>query len=185
MADDNTPQGDEQDNSPQGGTGGPTPEIDWKAEARKHESRSKEWAAKAKTNEDAARRLAEIEEANKTEAQRAQDRIAELESENSKYKQREQQAAWRAEVAEATGVPAEALRGSTLEEMQEHAETLKPFIATPSEPEPEKDKPVPTVDQTPGTPGNVPLSEQIAAAEKAGNRDLVAALKAIQLGSPS
>lgn len=44
-------------------------EIDWKAKAR-------EWERRAKENKSAADRLAEIEEANKTEAQKAAERLA-------------------------------------------------------------------------------------------------------------
>lgn len=167
-----TPQGDPEEKR----------EIDWKAEARKHEARAKENLARAKANEEAAKRLAEIEEANKTEAEKTAERLAKLEAENQSYKQREQQATWRAEVAKATGVPADVLRGSTLEEIQAHAETLKPLLTGQAA---TKDAPVPTVGQTPANPGAVPLREQIAAAEKAGNRELVAALKAMQLGSSS
>lgn len=47
----------------------PEVEIDWKAKAR-------EWEKRAKENKSAADRLAEIEEANKTEAQKAADRLA-------------------------------------------------------------------------------------------------------------
>jgi hypothetical protein len=51
----------------------PTPpkvdETDWKAEARKHEARAKEYKI-------AADKLAAIEEANKTEAQKSADRLA-------------------------------------------------------------------------------------------------------------
>jgi hypothetical protein len=45
------------------------PEIDWKAKAR-------EWEKRAKDNKSAADRLAEIEEASKSEAQKAADRLA-------------------------------------------------------------------------------------------------------------
>jgi hypothetical protein len=45
------------------------PETDWKAEAKKWESRAKE-------NKSAAEKLAQIEEAQKTEAQKAADRLA-------------------------------------------------------------------------------------------------------------
>jgi len=44
-------------------------EIDWKSKAR-------EWEKRAKDNKSAADRLAEIEEANKTEAQKAADKTA-------------------------------------------------------------------------------------------------------------
>jgi hypothetical protein len=47
----------------------PQPEIDWKAKAR-------EWEKRAKDNKGAADRLAEIEEANKTEAQKNAERLA-------------------------------------------------------------------------------------------------------------
>lgn len=50
------------------------PETDWKAEAKKWESRAKE-------NKTAADRLAQIEEANKTEAQKNADRLAAAETE--------------------------------------------------------------------------------------------------------
>lgn len=55
-------------------TDAPAPEqkvddIDWKAKAR-------DWEARAKANKTAADRLAEIEEANKTEAQKAADKVA-------------------------------------------------------------------------------------------------------------
>lgn len=130
----------------------------------------------------AASRLAEIEEANKTEEQKRVERIAELESKVAEYETREQIAAWKAEVAEVTGIPANALAGNTKEEIEAHAETLKPLIAQPSSTP--AAPPVPTVGQFPAvTPGNVPISDQIAAAEQAGNKELVAALKAMQLGA--
>lgn len=129
-----------------------------------------------------AQRLAEIEEANKTEAQRSAEQLAELQARVAEYETREQIAGWKAEVAEATGVPASVLAGSTLEEIEAHAESLKPLIAPPSSTP--AAPPVPTVGQFPATPpGNVPIHDQIAAAEKAGDKALVAALKAMQLGS--
>ncbi len=78
-----------------------------------------------------AERLAEIENANKTEAEKAAEQLAALQAEVAAYKTREQVAAWKAEVAEATGVPAAALAGNTKEEIEAHAETLKPLIAQP------------------------------------------------------
>lgn len=100
-----------------------TKEIDWKAEARKHEQRSKENAAKAKANEGAAQRLAEIEDANKTElekiaarAEAAEKRAAELEAKSI-----------RSDVATAKGVPASLLTGSTQEELEASADALIAF----------------------------------------------------------
>lgn len=113
-----------------------TAETDWKSEARKWENRAKENLAAAKANETAAKRLADIEEASKTEAQKAAERLAELESEVTSYKTREQIAQWKAEVAEATGVPAGVLAGTTREEIEAHAETLKPLIQQTAQPGP-------------------------------------------------
>jgi hypothetical protein len=98
-------------------------EIDWKAEARKHEQRAKDNAAKAKANESAAQRLAEIEDANKSEiekivarAEAAEKRAAELEAKSI-----------RSEVALAKGVPASLLTGSTQEELEASADALIEF----------------------------------------------------------
>ncbi|MEU1761680.1 hypothetical protein [Micromonospora sp. NPDC005652] len=49
-----------------------TDEIDWKAKAR-------DWERKAKANASAAQRLVEIEEANKSEAEKAAERLAKAE----------------------------------------------------------------------------------------------------------
>lgn len=145
-----------------------------KAEARK-------WEAQAKANAEAAKKLADIEEANKTEAQKAADRTAALEAKVKEYETREQVAVWKAEVSSETGVPAAALAGSTREEIAAHAEVLKPLIGTAATP---AAQPVPTIAQTPArTPGNVPLKDQIAAAEASGDKDLVKTLKAMQLGT--
>ena len=98
-------------------------EIDWKAEARKHEQRAKDNLAKAKENESAAQRLAEIEDANKTElekvaarAEAAEKRAAELEAQST-----------RTEVAAEKGVPAALLTGSTKEELEASADALIAF----------------------------------------------------------
>ena len=58
----------------------PKPEIDWKAKAR-------EWETRAKANKAAADKLAEIEEASKTEAQKAADRLAAAEKEAADARQ--------------------------------------------------------------------------------------------------
>ena len=105
--------------------------VDWKAEARK-------WETRAKENTEAAKRLAELEEASKTEEQKRAEQLAELQARVAQYETREQVAKWKSEVAEATGVPAAALAGSTKEEIEAHAATLKPLIAQsqPARPQP-------------------------------------------------
>lgn len=135
----------------------PAQETDWKAEARK-------WEALAKKHKAAAEKLDEIEEASKTEAQKQAERMAKLEAKVKDYETREQIAAWAKEVSEETGVPAEVLSGSTKEELEAHAAKLKPLIGQAQQPEPPST--VPTIGKTPATPPNVPLSEQIAAAER-------------------
>jgi hypothetical protein len=75
-----------------------------------------------------ADKLAEIEAAQLTESEKAAARLAELEAEVAGYKTQQQVAAWKAEVEKTTGVPAAALAGSSLEEIQAHAETLKSLI---------------------------------------------------------
>lgn len=153
----------------------PAQEPDWKAEARKWESRAKE-------NSKAAARLAEIEESQKTEAEKTAERLAALEAENAEFKKREQVAAWRAQVSEETGVPAAALAGDSLEALQAHAEVLAPLISKPQTETVEERRSVPALGKQPAGSGNVPIGEQIVAAEAAGDRALVQTLKAVQLG---
>ena len=144
----------------------PAQETDWKAEARK-------WEQRAKENSEAAKRLAEIEEASKTEAQKQAERTAQLEAKVKEYETRDQLAAWAKEVSEETEVPADLLRGSTKEELQAHAEQLKKLIAQQAPPAPAT---VPTIGNVPTVP-NITLADQIAEAEKAGNHRLAIALK--------
>lgn len=98
--------------------------TDWKAEARK-------WEERAKTNKTAAEKLAEIEEASKTETQKAIERAEKAEKALAERDAKSALAAARDEVAAATGVPAAALRGSTKEELEAHAAELAPLIAPP------------------------------------------------------
>lgn len=73
MSDDTTVQADQGAEVAAAQPESPKPdEIDWKAKSR-------EWERKAKANADAAKRLAEIEEAQKTEAEKAADRLAKAE----------------------------------------------------------------------------------------------------------
>ncbi|MBN0039380.1 hypothetical protein JN535_04220 [Cellulosimicrobium cellulans] len=153
----------------------PAQEPDWKAEARK-------WEDRAKANKAAAEELERIKAEKMTDEQKAAKALADAQAELAQYKTREQVATWSAEIVQGSSVPASALRGSTREELEAHFEELKALIT----PQPPAAQPVPTVTQTPPTPpGNVPLRDQIAAAEKAGNFELAGQLKAMQLGSVS
>ena len=97
--------------------------TDWKSQARKWEQRAKENLAAAKANDDAAKRLAEIEEANKSEAEKTAERLAAAEKRAAELEAK----ALKAEVAAAKGVPAALLTGSTQEELEAAADALIEF----------------------------------------------------------
>ena len=63
-----------------------------------------------------------------SETEKAAKRTQELEAQVAAYKAKEQQAEWKTQVSAKTSIPAEALRGSTLEEIQAHADILKPLM---------------------------------------------------------
>lgn len=73
-----------------------------------------------------------IEEGQKTDLQKLQERLERAEKENAAFKQREQVSTWAAEVSKETGVPANLLRGSTKDELESHAAMLKEFTGEQS-----------------------------------------------------
>ena len=77
----------------------------------------------AKANADAAQRLAEYEEAQKTEAQKLADRLAAAEQKALAAELK----ALRSDIAQAKGVPAGLLTGSTEEELTASADALLAF----------------------------------------------------------
>lgn len=98
----------------------------------------------------------QVTEAQKTAEQKAAEALAQAQAKVQEYQTREQVAKWKDEVSEKTGVPAKVLAGSSLEEIQAHAETLKPLIA-PADPAPRKGAIgpyVPTEGKTPAAPLN-------------------------------
>lgn len=117
MAENEAPQGAENTQEAQVET---PAETDWKAEARKWEARAKDNLASARANEDAAKRLAELEDAQKSEAQKQQEALEKAQRELAELTV----AKTRAEVAAAKGVPAELLTGSTQEELEARADDL-------------------------------------------------------------
>lgn len=80
-------------------------------------------AAADKRAADAEARIKAFEDAQKTDAQKQADRLAEIERENAELKS----AKTRAEVAAAKGVPAALLSGSTQEELEASADALIAF----------------------------------------------------------
>ena len=106
--------------------------TDWKAEARKWESRSKE-------NSTAAQRLAEIEEEKKTDEQRVTDRIAVAEKRAAELEAK----AAASEVAESKSVPSALLAGpasNSAEDLAAFADALIAFKGTQPAAEPKADK---------------------------------------------
>lgn len=75
-----------------------------------------------------ASKFDELAEAQKSEVQRATERAEALERELNTIRTTEQIRTWKSQVAEATGVPADVLAGSTQEELTAHAEKLKPLL---------------------------------------------------------
>lgn len=99
------------------------PEVDHAAEHKKWKSLARKHEQQAKANADAAKRLKDMEDKDKTEAQKAADRAAAAE----KRAQDAEQKALRLEIASEKGVPASLLSGSTKEEMEESADALLEF----------------------------------------------------------
>lgn len=119
----------------------PAQETDWKAKYEETLAHSRKWEERAKENKSAAEKLAELERANETEVERIKREAEEAKAERDALKAEKQIAEWKAEVEKTSGVPAAALAGSTLEEIQAHAETLKPLIAKPADPPKDDGKP--------------------------------------------
>lgn len=92
-------------------------ETDWKAEARK-------WEQRAKENTAAAKKLAELDEANKSEAQKATERITSLEAELAETKA----AALRAQAAAEADIPLALITASTEDEIKAQVKTLKDWL---------------------------------------------------------
>ena len=113
----------------------PTPEpqgdtTDWKAEARKWEARAKASHAEAKANADAAKRLKEMEDADKSEVQRANEAVAAAEKRANEAEAK----ALRAEIAAEKGLTlsqAKRLIGSTREELEADADELLEAFKAP------------------------------------------------------
>lgn len=120
MSDEPTPSVEAE--PPPTATPSPKPETDWKAEARK-------WEERAKANKGAAERLTELEEAAKSDLQKALERAEAAEAESAALAAQRQLDAWKSEVSTATNIPAHVLAGSTLEELEAHASAIRALIA--------------------------------------------------------
>ncbi|PJM72342.1 helicase [Bifidobacterium primatium] len=122
---------DEADNTDQSqGAGEPHGEqpMDWEAKYREAVSHSREWEKRAKDNKAAADELQQLKEAQMTEQQKAEARTAKLQKELDALKAEKQAAAWRSQVAEETGLPANLIVGDSLEAMKEHAKAIGDYV---------------------------------------------------------
>ena len=101
-------------------------ELDRIIESRLNRERAKypnyeEYKAKAAE-------FAKLEEANKSELQKWQERAVSAEAKATSLEQERQLREWAAEVSEATKVPVSILKGNTYEELMEHALKIKEAI---------------------------------------------------------
>lgn len=92
---------------------------------------SKKNEQRAKDNADKAKRFDEIEEANKTEQQKLIERAERAEKVIAERDAKEATAQLIADVAKEKGVPANALRGATREDLESHADELLALIPVP------------------------------------------------------
>lgn len=118
MSDENTSSTTEQNEAP-ASTPAPTEppaqvETDWKAEARK-------WEARAKENRSSLDSLT-------SERDDLLGKVTGLTEQVTEFKAAQERSDLLAEVAKAKGVPADALRGNTREEIEAHADVLATLI---------------------------------------------------------
>ena len=131
-------------------------ETDWKAEARKWESRAKA----AKSDTEAAAKWREYEQSQKTEHEKLAETLAAAQAEAAQAKAE----LTRLKVASEKGIPAEALqllKGSSEEELQAEADLLLSLIANQSKPK------TPQPDPAQGQPSPSSLG-QLTQADLAG-----------------
>jgi lysyl-tRNA synthetase class I len=102
-----------------------TQEIDYKAEFEKWKAQARANEARAKANADKAKRFDEIEEASKTELQKAAERAEAAEKRAAEAERR----ALVTDVAARTKVPAKYLTGDTVEELEQAAADFQNDIA--------------------------------------------------------
>lgn len=80
-----------------------------------------------------ATKFDEVTEASKTELQKERERAEAAERKAAAYEAKEQVAAWASEIVKGSNIPANALRGSTKEELTEHFEVLKSIAPAPAQ----------------------------------------------------
>lgn len=148
---------------------------------------SRKWEGRAKANMEVIEELKKLNGTQKSELEKADKHTKELEAKLATYEAERQQHEWCVQVAKKTGVPADLLRGSTLDEVQAHADSIKQYLqnnktsdqtgaGTPA-------GYAPQVGTTPSGRGSIPLSEQIKVAEKNKDLEKTMFLKALAIGN--
>lgn len=140
----------------------------WKAHARL-------WEDRAKANQKAAEKLKELEDAQKSEAERNAEALAQAKADLEKERARNKLL----QVAAETGVPASLLEGAG-EDVNAYAKALQEWASSRS---PETGKKA-IIKQEGGQPHEPTIDEKIAAAQKDGDRLGVIAAKLLSLNSP-
>lgn len=106
------------------GDGGESEDVDWKAKAEEWKKHARTWEDRAKANQDAAAKLSELEEQDKTELQKALERAEAAEKERDEAVLK----AMRLSIASAHNISAEDaelfLNGSDEETLTKQAEAL-------------------------------------------------------------
>ena len=115
-------------------------------------AQSRKWEERSKANAAAARRLAELEDASKTDAERLADankRAEDAEAELARYRRADERREWAGRVSEKTGVPVEVLASVDADsegELEKTAESLRPYFERSAAPV------VPTAGMQPKSP---------------------------------
>jgi hypothetical protein len=129
-----------------------SPEIDWKAEARK-------WETRAKADHEAANQWREFETSQKSEVEKMADELARFKAEASESSTK----LLKFEVASQKGIPTDALdllHGTTRQELESAADKLLSLIADQSKP----NTPKPDLNQGKPSSGGQSTGDQFAAA---------------------
>lgn len=150
-------------------------EVNWQAEAEKLKAESRKHEARAKENFEYAKKWKELEDSQKSESEKLNEKLAALEAENAKMKTE----ALINAVASEKNIPSKALKlltGSTREELEASADEILSIISESAQPT----KPLPNPEQgkPAGTSGQISKDElknmsaaEIMAAKKDGRLD--------------
>ena len=123
----------------------PEAEIPETTPSHEDETFSKEYVKKLRDEAAGYRvKLKELEDRDKTEAEKTAERVRELEKENEAFRLEKQRQEWATAITAGSHIPASALRGDTEDDLRTHFDELKSLIPEPTNPrtvipgEPEK-----------------------------------------------